>query len=164
MVDFEKLREISNLLGDCNNKELAGLLSNFIENYNKGGTKTIGFLGDDLVGKSTIINYILGENVLPTTIIPTTAEITIKYGEKLSIYDEYGDEVSDSDLEQLGETSSNVTIAVNNSYLKDKLLEFKEFHGLFSKKKLDDISLMLDVYKCDAVVLIMTAEHLMSET
>lgn len=164
MVDFEKLREISNLLGDCNNKELAGLLSNFIESYNKGGTKTIGFLGDDLVGKSAIINYILGENVLPTTIIPTTAEITIKYGEKSSVYDEHGAEVSDSDLEQLGETSSNVTIAVNNSYLKDKPLEFKEFHGLFSKRKLDDISLMLDVYKCDAVVLVMTAEHLMSET
>ena len=88
MVDFEKLQEISNLLEDCNNKELAGLLSNFIESHNKGSIKTIGFLGDDLVGKSTIINYILGENVLPTTIIPTTSEITIKYGEKPYIYDE----------------------------------------------------------------------------
>ena len=65
---------------------------------------------------------------------------------------------------QLEETSSNVTIAVNNSYLKDKTLEFKEFHGLFSKKKLDDISLIIDVYKCDTVVLVMTAEHLLSET
>lgn len=164
MVDFEKLREISNLLGDCNNKELAGLLSNFIESYSKGGTKTVGFVGDDLVGKSTIINYILGENVLPTTIIPTTPEITIKYGEKSSIYDEHGVEVLYSDLVQLEETSSNVTVAVNNSYLKDKTLEFKEFHGLFSKKKLDDIGLMLDIYKCDTVVLVMTAEHLLSET
>lgn len=164
MVDFEKLKEISNLLGDCNNKEMAALLSNFIESYSKGGTKTIGFVGDDLVGKSTIINYILGEKVLPTTIIPTTPEITIKYGDKYSIYDEHGVMVPDGDLVQLEETSSNVTIAVNNSYLKDKSLEFKEFHGLFSKKKLDDISLMLDVYKCDAVVLVMTAEHLLSET
>lgn len=164
MVDFEKLKEISNLLGDCNNKELAALLSNFIESYSKGGTKTVGFVGDGLVGKSTIINYILGENVLPTTIIPTTPEITIKYGDRYSIYDEHGVMVPDGDLVQLEETSSNVTIAVNNSYLKDKSLEFKEFHGLFSKKKLDDISLMLDVYKCDTVVLVMTAEHLLSET
>lgn len=164
MVDFEKLQEISNLLEDCNNKELAGLLSNFIESHNKGGIKTIGFLGDDLVGKSTIINYILGENVLPTTIIPTTSEITIKYGEKPYIYDEQGVIVSDSDLVQLEETSSDISIVINNSYLKDKSLEFKEFHGLFSKKKLDDISLMLDVYKCDTVVLVMTAEHLLSET
>lgn len=164
MVDFEKLKEISNLLGNCNNKELAALLSNFIESYSKGGTKTIGFVGDDLVGKSTIINYILGEKVLPTTIIPTTPEITIKYGDKYSIYDEHGVMVPDGDLAQLEETSSNVTIAVNNSYLKDKTLEFREFHGLFSKKKLDDISLMLDIYKCDAVVLVMTAEHLLSET
>ena len=164
MVDFEKLREISNLLGDCNNKELAGLLVNFIESHSKGGTKTVGFVGDDLVGKSTIINYILGENVLPTTIIPTTPEITIKYGDKYSIYDEQGVMVPDSDLVQLEEISSNVTIVANNSYLKDKSLEFKEFHGLFSKKKLDDISLMIDIYKCDAVVLVMTAEHLLSET
>lgn len=164
MVDFEKLQEISNLLEDCNNKELAGLLSNFIESHNKGSIKTIGFLGDDLVGKSTIINYILGENVLPTTIIPTTSEITIKYGEKPYIYDEQGVIVSDSDLVQLEETSSDISIVINNSYLKDKSLEFKEFHGLFSKKKLDDISLMLDVYKCDTVVLVMTAEHLLSET
>lgn len=164
MVDFEKLKEISNLLGDCNNKELAALLSNFIESYSKGGTKTIGFVGDDLVGKSTIINYILGEKVLPTTIIPTTPEITIKYGDKYLIYDEHGVMVPDGDLVQLEETSSNVTIAVNNSYLKDKTLEFREFHGLFSKKKLDDISLMLDIYKCDTVVLVMTAEHLLSET
>ena len=56
MVDFEKLKEISNLLDDCNNKELAALLSNFIESCSKGGTKTVGFVGDDLVGKSTIIN------------------------------------------------------------------------------------------------------------
>ena len=164
MVDFEKLKEISNLLGDCNNKELAALLSNFIESYSKGGTKTVGFVGDDLVGKSTIINYILDENVLPTTIIPTTPEITIKYGDKYSIYDEHGVMIPDGDLVQLEETSSNVTIAVNNSYLKDKTLEFKEFHGLFSKKKLDDISLIIDVYKCDTVVLVMTAEHLLSET
>ena len=164
MVDFEKLQEISNLLEDCNNKELAGLLSNFIQSHNKGSVKTIGFLGDDLVGKSTIINYILGKNVLPTTIIPTTPEITIKYGEKPYIYDEQGVIVSDSDLVQLEETSSDISIVINNSYLKDKSLEFKEFHGLFSKKKLDDISLMLDVYKCDAVVLVMTAEHLLSET
>lgn len=164
MVDFEKLQQISNLLVECNNKELAELLANFIESHNKDGTKTIGFLGDDLVGKSTIINYILDYNVLPTTIIPTTPEITIKYGEEPSIYDEYGVMVSDNDLLQLEETSSNVTIVANNSYLKDKSLEFKEFHGLFSKKKLDDISLMIDVYKCDAVVLVMTAEHLLSET
>lgn len=164
MVDFEKLQQISNLLVECNNKELAELLANFIESHNKDGTKTIGFLGDDLVGKSTIINYILDYNVLPTTIIPTTPEITIKYGEEPSIYDEHGVMVSDNDLLQLEETSSNVTIVANNSYLKDKSLEFKEFHGLFSKKKLDDISLMIDVYKCDAVVLVMTAEHLLSET
>lgn len=164
MVDFEKLQKISNLLGECNNKELAGLLANFIESHSKGGTKTVGFVGDDLVGKSTIINYILGENVLPTTIIPTTPEITIKYGDKYSIYDEQGVMVPDSDLVQLEEISSNVTIVANNSYLKDKSLEFKEFHGLFSKKKLDDISLMIDIYKCDAVVLVMTAEHLLSET
>lgn len=164
MVDFEKLQQISNLLGECNNKELAGLLANFIESHGKGGTKTVGFIGDDLVGKSTIINYILGENVLPTTIIPTTPEITIKYGDKYSIYDEHGVMVPDGDLVQLEETLSNVTIVANNSYLKDKSLEFKEFHGLFSKKKLGDISLMIDVYKCDAVVLVMTAEHLLSET
>nr|WP_288915895.1 hypothetical protein [uncultured Lachnoanaerobaculum sp.] len=164
MVDFEKLKEISNLLDDCNNKELAALLSNFIESCSKGGTKTVGFVGDDLVGKSTIINYILDYSVLPITIIPTTPEITIKYGDKYSIYDEHGVMVPDGDLAQLEETSSNVTIAVNNSYLKDKTLEFREFHGLFSKKKLDDISLMIDVYKCDAVVLVMTAEHLLSET
>lgn len=164
MNQLEFLKEIQQEIDKSGNKSLAQMLDNVLTRQAVKNTYTIGFMGDDLVGKSTIINYILGEKILPATVIPSSAEITIKYGIETAVYDESGSVIEGTTLSQLVEEKDVLSISTNNDYLKENSLEIKEFHGLLSKSKLSDMDLMADVYKCDAVVLVMTAEHLLSES
>ena len=163
MKKVELMKEIQQELDKCGNKALAQLLANVLTRQAEKNTHTIGFVGDDLVGKSTIINFILGENILPTTVIPSSAEITIGYGSETAVFDENGIVIEGDSLSQLTEERNVLSISTNNDYLKEKSLVVKEFHGLLSKSKLSDVNLMADVYKCDAIVLVMTAEHFLSE-
>lgn len=121
-------------------------------------------MGDDLVGKSTIINSFLGDEILPTSIIPSLAETTIKYGNERVIYDSNGSIVDENDLLQSIEENDSISVFVNNEFLKNNSLIIKEYHNLLSQSNLSDMAMLEDVYKCDAVVLVMTAEHLLSES
>lgn len=143
---------------------LSVFLSNALERQSKKNTHVLGFMGDDLVGKSTIINSLLDEAILPTTIIPSLAETTIKYGDERVVYDGNSSIIVGDDLSQIIEENDYVSISVNNEFLKNNSLVIKEFHGLLSQSKLSDMTMMADVYKCDAAVLVMTAEHLLSES
>ncbi|MGE5409564.1 MAG: dynamin family protein [Clostridiales bacterium] len=52
----------------------------------------IAFVGEFTAGKSTLINALLGENILPTRLEPTTAKITkIRYSEKPAVMLRYRD-------------------------------------------------------------------------
>lgn len=159
-----ELITIQNELKEIGNKTLSILLSNTLERQSEKNKHVIGFIGDDLVGKSTIINSLLGEAVLPTTIIPSLAETTITYGDESAIYDGNGDIIESSDLSQILEEKDYVSVMTNSEFLKSNSIVIKEFHGLLSKSKLKDMDLMSNVYKCDATVLVMTAEHLLSES
>ena len=158
------LGEIQHELEVCGNKKMSDLISNVLERQADKNIRTLGIIGDDLVGKSTIINYLLGEEVLPTTVIPTTAEITIKHGLTERIYGTDGSVYEKDKLSQLTEELEYLIIEVDNAFLKDNALKLKEFHGLLSKSKLSNMNLMSEIYKCDAIVLVMTAEHLLSES
>lgn len=164
MKDKVALGEIQHELEECGNKKMSDLISNVLERQEAKNIRTLGIIGDDLVGKSTIINYLLGKEILPTTVIPTTAEITIKHGQTERICGTDGTVYEKDKLSQLAEELEYLTIELDNAFLKDNALELKEFHGLLSKSKLSNMNLMSEVYKCDAIILVMTAEHLLSES
>ena len=47
----------------------------------------IAVVGELLRGKSTFLNELLGEKLLPTDIVPTDCTITLEYGEKEQLLD-----------------------------------------------------------------------------
>lgn len=159
----EKWADIQESLRNLGYSLYADLLSNYSEKRKNERNHLIGFIGDDLVGKSTIINMILGEEVLSTSVIPSAAEITVRYGESREVFLSSEKIEDSSDIEELIEEKNKIVFNIPNTFLKDNCLEFREFHGLLSKQKIKDFSFMLEVYKCDAVVLVMSAEHLFSE-
>lgn len=161
---IDAIRDLQQKLIECNNPELSMVLSNVVDRQSEKKFHTIGFMGDDLVGKSTVINSVLCEEILPTTIVPSTAETTIQYGNENAIYDINGSLIEHAELSELLEEEKFLTVSTRNEFLDENFLIFKEFHGLLSKSKLNDMNIMSEVYKCDAVVLIMTAEHLLSES
>ena len=61
------------------------------------------------------------------------------------------------------EQSEKVEIVLDSEFLKENNLSIKEFPGIINKKKISDVKSLLEVYKCDSVVLIISAEHLLSE-
>lgn len=164
MEKIDALKEIQQELTESGENMLSMLLSNTIERQSEKSTHTIGIIGDDLAGKSTIINSILGEPLLPTTVIPSAAEITIKYGNERAVYDRNGSLITDSDLAELVEEKDFLVVSTDNEFLKDNSLVFKEFRSLLNKPKIDDMELIVEVSKYDAVILVMTAEHLLSKS
>lgn len=159
-----ELIKIKEELEEVGYATLSAFLSNALERQSEKDTHILGFVGDDLVGKSTIINSFLGDEILPTSIIPSLAETTIKYGNERVIYDSNGSIVDENDLLQSIEENDSISVFVNNEFLKNNSLIIKEYHNLLSQSNLSDMAMLEDVYKCDAVVLVMTAEHLLSES
>ncbi len=143
--------------------KLAGIVGAYIEKNERHGSFHIGVVGDELVGKSTVINEILGEKIIPETVLPSSAEISVKYGESYEIWDRNDKIVKKEELLKLIEEEDAVSIITPNEFLKEKKVEIKEFHGSLSKKKMGNMFWMSSIYKCDAVVLVMSAEHLLSE-
>lgn len=161
--------ENNNLLIDIKNELLkegyevyANLLMNYLPDYQNTTECLIGFIGDDLVGKSTIVNAFIGEKLLPTGVIPTTAEIMIKQGEQQQIIS--NENLPENiDITDVLEQSEKVEIVLDSEFLKENNLSIKEFPGIINKKKISDVKSLLEVYKCDSVVLVISAEHLLSE-
>lgn len=162
-ITEEKLNNLQEILKNSEYPMYAELLSNYLIKYSDKENQMIGFVGDDLVGKSTIINMILGNKLLPASVIPSMAEITLKYGEKEKILVSTG-ETEKNNLAELIEEDNFVEIVTPNGFLNENSVIIKEFHGLFNKQKLNNIVLMSEVYKCDSIVMIMSAEHLFSES
>lgn len=144
-------------------EKLAGIVSNYIEKAERHGSFHIGIVGDDLVGKSAVINVILGKKIIPETVLPSSAEISVKYGKSNEIRNQNDQIVEERELLSLIEDDDAVSIVTPNQFLRENEVEIKEFHGLISKQKMSDMFWMSSIYKCDAVVLVMSAEHLLSE-
>ncbi len=163
MLDRGALQSIVESLR-VKNSSYANLLESSMERQQEKSTYVIGVVGDDLVGKSTIINSVLGEDLIPTSVIPNVAEITIRYGSENKVFDETGVQLENYDMPQLAEESTGFTLETNNEYLNNYHLEIREFHGFLSRQKINDMELMANVYKCDAIIVVMSAEHLLSES
>ena len=155
---------ISDLLKDAGYETYSNVLKSYIKKSDHRGNYVVGFAGDDLVGKSTIINLVLGNNVLPANVIPENVKYSIRYGEDDKIVKDSGEKVPLSELENMSGEEACIQLEINSPYLRDGNIELVEFSNLLSFKKINNISLMTSLYHCDAAVLVMSAEHLFSET
>lgn len=163
MNEKSNLYDIQQKLLSFGYEKLAGIVGDYIEKAERHGLIHIGVVGDDLVGKSSVINLILGEKIIPETVIPSSAEISVKYGKRYEIRNHDDQIAGTGELLSLIEDDDVVSVVTSNQFLRENEVEIKEFHGLLSKQKMDDMFWMSSIYKCDAVVLVMSAEHLLSE-
>lgn len=157
------LKRVQEELENAGYPLFADLLSGYLSRFCDKGEWIVGVLGDDLVGKSTIINTMIGEERIPTSVIPSSADITLRYGEKEALFTSDGN-VDKKDLVEIVEEENSVEIVIPNTILKDNNVVLKEFHGILNRQKQNDITLLSEVYKCDSVVLVLSAEHLLSES
>lgn len=163
MNENDNIYDVQKKLMSSGYEKLAGIVSNYIEKAERHGSFHIGIVGDDLVGKSAVINVILGKKIIPETVLPSSAEISVKYGKSNEIRNQNDKIVEERELLSLIEDDDTVSIVTPNQFLRENEVEIKEFHGLISKQKMSDMFWMSSIYKCDAVVLVMSAEHLLSE-
>lgn len=88
------IRALPQSFPDNYKKAIMEIADNIHQVYETANNKefTIGVIGDFTVGKSTFVNSILGDRILPVSANPTTAIITkIKYGNKPGVVVRYKD-------------------------------------------------------------------------
>lgn len=155
----EKINEIQARLKKAGFSNLAGL-------YEIGKRENeicrIGVVGDYVTGKSKVINEILDSSLLRTSIIPDDVMIVVKHGEKTGIIGESGEILDIEEIDQLMENSSQLVVSSDSEILSG--CELIEFPGLISKKNIQNLEAMSELYKCDAAILVISADHLFSET
>lgn len=140
---------------------------------------TVAFVGEFGKGKSTIINNLLGNNVLPTGTLPTTAILTrIKYGEKGKIIVVQRDGKTSNELPLVeksweGLTAANfgekepdgyVTVETNNPWLGTYGIVLLDTPGAgdLSEKRAKIIERC--VIGADAAIITISADKILSLT
>lgn len=161
---ISRIVEIRDSLKEMGYETYSNMLRPYIEKSDQKRKYVIGIAGDDLVGKSSVINSVLGKDILPVNVIPSNAGYVIRYGESDKVAKDNGETVPLSELDNMSDEETCIQIEVNSSYLKEGNVEIVEFNGLLNLKSVHDISLMTELYRCDAVALVLSAEHLFSET
>ena len=98
-------------LGEIGMSTLSGRVQN-VFNQVARETFTVGFVGEFSRGKSTLINNLLGTNILPVANLPTTALMTrIRYGikPKMVVFDSHG--IKQKELPLVKDSWSGLTAA-----------------------------------------------------
>lgn len=101
-------------LGEIGMSTLSGRVQN-VFNQVARETFTVGFVGEFSRGKSTLINNLLGTNILPVANLPTTALMTrIRYGikPKMVVFDSHG--IKQKELPLVKDSWSGLTAAKFN--------------------------------------------------
>jgi GTP-binding protein EngB required for normal cell division len=129
---------------------------------NRNDVVRIGVVGDYSTGKSTLINVLLNQKILKPSVIPTDTQITIKNGKINGIIANEGELLQLDSLENLLEDKTQIEISCSSEILKNK--EIIEFPGLISKKSLNNLQTMKNLYLCDGAIIVISAEHMLSET
>lgn len=155
----KKAEEIQRQLKQAGYSDLSEILEVCM---NRNDVFKIGVTGDYSTGKSSVINALLGKNILSTSIIPNENVIKIRHGLKEGIVTEDGEIQPLDYLDSYAEKSDEIIIECREDVVSGK--EFVEFPGLISMKKISNIHMMKELYLCDAVILTFSAEHMLSET
>jgi predicted GTPase len=138
--------------------------------------RTLAFVGEFSRGKSHLINRLLERDVLPTGVLPTTQALTslshaAKAKERIEIVSLQGGtevrplvEASWSDLRAFGddgsstEISATVRVRVDNQWLKSLDADIIDTPGLGDLCAQRTAAVEDFLYRCDAVVLVVSAK------
>ncbi len=149
---YEKMKQCAEFLG---NTEVLQRIEN-LENMASNENYILSFIGQFSVGKSRLINNIIGRDILPTNISPTTAVITfLKYGPENCAVIYYNDDsyekVEQSELKniwQKGKSSRNLSnisyidVLIDDPLFKNGLI-IADTPGINALKAHDEITLNL---------------------
>lgn len=124
----------------------------------------IAVVGEMLKGKSTFINKLLGQNILPAGIIPSDCTISIKYGNNNQVVDEQGNCLETTKLEEATDECKHLTIESTLDLLKEMGVSITEYPGLTTIHDDADFLTMSEIYNSDGAILIVSAEQLLSIT
>ncbi len=103
---------------------------------------SIGITGVMNAGKSTMLNALLGKEILGTSVIPETANLTlIKYASKPSAKVNFWNKQEWSDIEKSSEVLENMKpfIEETNSHFKDRLEEYITIEGKSYDISIDEL-------------------------
>ena len=81
----------------------------------KNDSCRIAVVGESLRGKSTFINELLGQKLLPTGIIPTSCTITLKHGEKEQLLDAAGEPLKNSLADAVAESLGSIHYRISRT-------------------------------------------------
>lgn len=129
----------------------------------KNDSCRIAVVGESLRGKSTFINELLGQKLLLTGIIPTSCTITLKHGEKEQLLDAAGEPLKNS-LADAVDDNDRLTLQAPNARLKALGASITEYPGLGMLHSDEDFLSLSEIRCCDCVVLVVSAEQLLSVT
>lgn len=162
-MNWEKGREtvLCKQLEELGYDQYANLIKTYIPS-NHGAEKRIAIVGENLSGKSTLINKLIGENVIPTGIIPIEAKIVLRFGDEKKAVNQFGEVLDIAQLNTLIGDLDYVEIQTKSDVFDEKM-EFIEIPNLISKKN-DDFERMSELYNSDAVIMVMSAERLLNES
>lgn len=128
------------------------------------GTCRIAVVGELLRGKSTFVNDLLGENLLPAGVVPTNCTVTLEYGEQKQILDAEKRPLADVQLEDAVFDHSRLIVRAPNERLKKLNAAITEYPGIRKLQSDEDFLAQNELWACDGVILIMSAEQLLSIT
>ncbi|MBK5254124.1 MAG: dynamin family protein [Peptostreptococcaceae bacterium] len=172
---YEIAKESMNLLGSSEitaaEHAKACELINKLENQ----SITVSVIGQFKRGKSTLVNTILGEKLLPVGLIPVTSAVTIiKYGDKgvtvhflngvnkLIEFDELPDYISEEKNPNNVYGVSHVTITTPSPFLADGL-SFVDTPGVGSIHKHNSTAAYAFVKESDAVIFMLSVDSPINE-
>ena len=115
----------------------------------------VGVAGTSSAGKSTIINSILGRDIVPISIIPSDTKIIVEHSMKEEVILPDG---SVHPLESAEEFRGKVPEMTIHAQLPENDIEFTEFPGLIGA----DVASFTELYCCDCVILVMRASQFMN--
>lgn len=132
---LEKLKALKPIIDATGSDEVL-ILTKFLYSRLKDPSSYVVFLGETSSGKSSIINGLLGENILPVSAAPSTASITeIELTTDLE-QDEYIAITKDATVQRLqgkGDfemLAKNPTADISRLKLRKKVLETQDLKGL----------------------------------
>lgn len=159
---MKDLKTLQKTLREEGKKTYAEWLAPYDER--NGGHCRIAVVGELLRGKSTFLNELLGERLLPTDIVPSDCTITLEYGEKEQLLDGEQQLLEGVQLADAADDNARLTVRIPNERLKKLNVSITEHPGLGKFQKDEDFLAMNTLWGCDGVILVMSAEQLLSIT
>lgn len=175
---INNVKKVSEIAMQSGFSEIAKTTNKIIEDNNKSKF-SIAVVGEFSRGKSTFINKLLGQEILPVGNLPTTAMITsLQFGEsqKISVYDKNNSNLGDFEISEKSwdEIYQNKTpevlseeeacVLVNNYWLKENNLEILDTPGAGDLEEARAKVVGDALLTCDAAIIAISATSPLSNS